>query len=97
MIIDNLFKSIDKKLIIDLYIKLLVDNFKDSLDNIDDELFVEVVEDMDVKEFNSLLEQESWSTEEAEKVIEYIEDFKDRLRNNIENKILKLVDTYNSI
>lgn len=97
MIIEELFKSIDKKLIIDCFIKLIVDKFKESLDNIDDELFVEVVEEMNVKEFNSLLEQESWSTEEAEKVLEYIEDFKDRLRNNIENKILKLVDTYNSI
>lgn len=95
--IEEFFKSIDKKLIIDCCIKLLIDDFKESLDNIDDELFIEVVEDMDVKEFNSLLEQESWSIEEAEKVIDYMDDFKDRLRNNIENKILKLVNTYNSI
>lgn len=92
-----MIEEIDKKLLINLCIKFLVDDFKESLDDIDDELFVEIVEEMDVKEFNSLLEQESWSIEEAEKVIEYIDDFKDRLRNNIENKILKLVDTYNSI
>lgn len=92
-----MIEEIDKKLLINLCIKFLVDDFKESLDDIDDELFIEVVEDMDVKEFNSLLEQESWSIEEAEKVIEYMDDFKDRLRNNIENKILKLVDTYNSI
>lgn len=92
-----IIEEIDKKLLINLCIKFLVDDFKESLDDIDDELFIEVVEDMDVKEFNSLLEQGSWSIEEAEKVIEYMDDFKDRLRNNIENKILKLVDTYNSI
>lgn len=92
-----IIEEIDKKLLINLCIKFLVDDFKESLDDIDDELFIEVVEDMDLKEFNSLLEQESWSIEEAEKVVEYMDDFKDRLRNNIENKILKLVDTYNSI
>lgn len=76
--------------------KELVSNFKEWIQRIDDDIFIESFEQakeaIDVKKLDSLLNQENFTEEEAEQVEDMIDYFESIITNNIDNKIAELED-----
>lgn len=76
--------------------KELVSNFKEWIQKVDDEIFIESFEQakeaIDVKILDSLLNQETFTEEESEQVIDMIDYFESIIINNIDNRIKELED-----
>lgn len=82
----------------DSEVKEYISNFKSNIEALDDSLFVKVTEEFsktfDTKEFNNLLELDSYTKQEAEKVAEMISEFSDIVCKNLQCEIEKLVELY---
>lgn len=72
-----------------------VKEFKENIKELDDQVFVESVEetDLDLHEFNRLLNLEHFSEEETESVLKMIDSFTDTVAKNLTNKINELLET----
>lgn len=85
----------------DSEIKEVVSEFKEAIEELDDDLFVEIAEDfstkLDNKEFNDLLDLESYTEEQAAKVSEMIEIATTIIRSHIQNKIQNLFEIYDKV
>lgn len=85
----------------DSEIKEVVSEFKEAIEELDDDLFVEIAEDfstkLDNKEFNDLLNLESYTEEQAAKVSEMIEIATTIIRSHIQNKIQNLFEIYDKV
>lgn len=83
----------------DSRIKEVIRKYKERIEELDDCLFVDVVEDMgksfDIREFNCLLDKDSYTEEEALEIADKIDVSIDIIRKHLENKINKLVNVYN--
>lgn len=82
----------------DSYIKELIKDYKDSIKDLDDCVFVEAVDDfsskVDLKRFNELLDKESFTETESNEVEEMIDASVDCIQAHLEDKINKLVEVY---
>ena len=78
----------------DTEIKELVSNYKKNIDELDDCLFLEILDDikdhLDLKTFNELIEQDSYSEEDAEIVKSMINFTNLVVHEHIANKIQDL-------
>ena len=85
----------------DSVIKEEVKNYKNIVENLDDCLFLEVCEDMsemiDIKTFDELLEQDSYTKEEAEAVSHMINITKTIIRERILQKFQDLEEVLKQI
>lgn len=76
--------------------KELVSNFKEWIQRIDDDIFIESFEQakeaIDVKTLDDLLNQGTFTEEEAEQVEDMIDYFESIITNNIDNRIKELED-----
>lgn len=72
-------------------IKDLIKEYKENIENLDDDLFLEVVEDIstkiDINKFNELLDLETFTEDEASKVEEMINISADVISSHLKNKI----------
>ena len=77
-------------------IKKEINDFKSVIEDLDDCLFLEIVEDLesiiDIKTFDELLEQESLTEEEAEIVSHMISLSKTVINEHIQNRIVDYED-----
>lgn len=85
----------------DSEIKEVVSEFKEAIKELDDDLFVEIAEDfsskLDNKEFNDLLDLESYTEEQAAKVSDMIEIATNIIQSHIQNKIQNLFEIYDKV
>lgn len=85
----------------DSKIKEEVKNYKDIVENLDDCLFLEIVEDMsemvDVKTFDELLEQDSYTEDEAEIVSQMMNITKAVIYEHVVQKIQDLKEILEQI
>lgn len=85
----------------DSEIKEVVSEFKEAIKELDDDLFVEIAEDfsnkLNNKEFNDLLDLESYTKEQAAKVSDMIEIATNIIRSHIQNKIQNLFEIYDKV
>lgn len=85
----------------DSKIKDQVKKYKDIYDSIDDCLFMEIIddisEDIDLKTFNELLDQESYTENEAQVVEQMINYSNNIIKNHVDHKIQNLTDLLNRI
>ena len=83
----------------DSYIKEIIKEYKERIEELDDCLFVEAAEEMgqhfDVKRFDELLNQDTFTEEEAAEVSEMIDQSSQIICDHLEDKINELVDVYN--
>lgn len=79
-------------------IKDLIKEYKENIENLDDDLFLEVVEDIstkiDINKFNELLDLETFTEDEASKVEEMINISADIISSHLKNKIQEMVELY---
>lgn len=79
----------------DTFIKITIEAYKQVLDNLDDDIFVEVAEkiskELNMKEFDSLLNQTKFTQEEAQKLEEMIGISSDIINDVISSKLEKLI------
>lgn len=79
--------------------KEIVNEYKESLKEIEDDLFVKIVDEIskeiNLKEFNDLLDQETYTSEESEKVLSLIDKSKKIILSELQDKIESLVELYN--
>lgn len=79
----------------------IVEEYKELIEELDDCLFVEIVEDLSnkisIKEFDGLLNKEDLSKEEAFKLLNMIDVCKEYIAFHIENKIDNLRELYSRI
>ena len=79
----------------------IVEEYKELIEELDDCLFVEIVEDLSnkisIKEFDELLNKEDLSKEEAFKLLNMIDVCKEYIAFHIENKIDNLRELYSRI
>ena len=82
----------------DSSIKEVINDYKDSINELDDCLFVEAVDDMrqsfDIKRFDKLLNQDSFTEEEANEVGNMINYSTEIICSHLKNKIDNLRITY---
>lgn len=82
----------------DTDIKTTIANYKRNIEELDDCLFLNAFDEMkdtiDVKEFDSLLKQDSFTEEEADKVYHYIDVSSDIICSHLKNKITDLTELY---
>lgn len=80
--------------------KELVSKYKENIKNLDDDLFVEVVDEIskkiDLKKFNELLDLENYTEEQANEVEDMIDTFTDIICLNLQHKIQHLVEVYDN-
>lgn len=78
--------------------KEIVAEYKESIKALDDDLFLEIVDELssklDLKEFNSLLDLESFDEAQARKVEEMIDISTDVICLHLQHKIQGLVELY---
>ena len=83
----------------DSYIKEIIKEYKERLNELNDDLFIEVVEAMesslDVQRFDKLLNQDTFTEEEAAEVSEMIDQSSQIICDHLKDKINELVDVYN--
>jgi len=83
----------------DSCIKEIIKEYKERIEELDDCLFVEAAEEMgqyfDVKRFDELLNQDTFTEEEAAEVSEMIDQSSQIICDHLEDKINELVDVYN--
>lgn len=79
-------------------IKDIVISFKEKLEDLDDDLFIELFEDLkkeiDVNRFSNLLTQDRFTVEEADEVKSLINQSVKIIRESLQDKIESLVETY---
>lgn len=79
-------------------IKDLIKEYKENIENLDDDLFLEVVEDIstkiDLNKFNELLDLETFTEDEASEVEEMIDISADVISSHLKNKIQEMVKLY---
>ena len=82
----------------DSEVKEYVSDFRNNIKALDDSLFVKVTEEFgetfDTKEFDNLLKLDSYTKQEAEKVIGMIFEFSEIVCDNLRKEIKKLVELY---
>ena len=82
----------------DSYVKEAVASYKEAIKKLDDDTFVEVVEEMkqqhDINHFNELLELESFTEDQAEEVLSMITKFNSLTRSKLQHKIQVMVELY---
>lgn len=82
----------------DSSIKKMVTEYKENIKKLDDDLFVEVTEKLsnklNLKEFNDLLDLESFNEEQATKVEEMISISSDVICLHLQHKIQNMVELY---
>lgn len=78
--------------------KEIVAEYKEGIKKLDDDLFVEVTEELstklNLKEFNELLDLESFNEEQADKVEEMISISSDIIGLHLQDKIQDMVELY---
>lgn len=83
----------------DSSIKEIIKKYKKRIEELDDCLFVETVEEMgqyfNVQRFDKLLNQDTFTEEEAAEVSEMIDQSSQIICDHLEDKINELVDVYN--
>lgn len=83
----------------DSCIKEIIKEYKERLNELDDDLFIEVVEAMesslDAQRFDELLNQGTFTEEEAAEVSEMINQSSQIICDHLEDKINELVNVYN--
>ena len=83
----------------DSRIKEIIKEYKERIEELDDGLFVEAAEEMgqhfDVQRFDELLNQDTFTEEEAAEVSEKIDQSSQIICDHLEDKINELVDVYN--
>lgn len=83
----------------DSCIKEIIKGYKERIEELDDCLFVEAAEEMgqyfDVQRFDELLNQGTFTEEEAAEVSEMIDQSSQIICDHLEDKINELVDVYN--
>lgn len=83
----------------DSCIKEIIKEYKERIEELDDCLFVEAAEEMskyfDMKRFNELLNQDTFTEEEAAEVSKMINHSTEIICNHLEDKINELVNIYN--
>lgn len=83
----------------DSCIKEIIKEYKERLNELNDDLFIEVVEAMesslDVQRFDELLNQDTFTEEEAAEVNEMIDQSSQIICDHLEDKINELVNIYN--
>lgn len=79
-------------------IKEIISEYKDNIKALDDDLFVEVIEELksklDLKKFNELLDLESFNKEQAREVEEMINISSDVICLHLQHKIQDMVELY---
>lgn len=82
----------------DTYIKELIKDYKESIKELDDCVFVEAVDDfsskLDLKKFNELLDKEEFTKEEADEIERMIDTSVDCIQSHLEDKINSLIEVY---
>lgn len=80
--------------------KELVNEFKERVESIDGNTYLEILEEMqrkiDIKEFDDLLELEKYDAESAGKVSNLIIEAGDIIRNCLQKKIQNLIEVYDN-
>lgn len=83
----------------DSCIKEIIKEYKERIEELDDCLFVEAAEEMDqyfdIQRFDELLNQDTFTEEEAAEVSEMIGQSSQIICDHLEDKINELVDVYN--
>lgn len=83
----------------DSCIKEIIKEYKERIEELDDCLFVEAAEEMgqyfDVQRFDELLNQDTFTEEEADEVSKMINHSTEIICNHLEDKINELVNIYN--
>lgn len=83
----------------DSCIKEITKEYKERIEELDDCLFIEAAEEMgqyfDVQRFDELLNQDTFTEEEAAEVSEMIGQSSQIICDHLEDKINELVDVYN--
>lgn len=79
--------------------KKIIKEYKERIEELDDCLFVEAAEEMgqyfDVKRFDELLNQDTFTEEEAAEISEMIDQSSQIICDHLEDKINELVNVYN--
>lgn len=82
----------------DSVIKEKIANYKESIDSLDDNTFLEILDEMreviDIKEFDELLSMESFTEENAARVEELIDHSTLIVHKFLQNKIQDLMELY---
>lgn len=88
----------DSKDFDDTEVKELIKEYKENIESLDDDLFIEIVEDLsdkiDINKFNELLDLETFTEEEASKVEEMIDISVDIIASHLKHKIQGMVELY---
>lgn len=88
--------SIETDIFDDTETKKLVSDFKEWIQKVDDEIFINSFElakqAIDIKKLDSLLNQENFTEKEAEQVEDMIDYFESVITNNIDDRIKELED-----
>lgn len=83
----------------DSQIKEIIKEYKERIEELDDCLFVEAAEEMskyfNMKRFDELLNQDTFTEQEATEVSEMIDQSSQIICNHLEDKINELVNIYN--
>ena len=99
IIIECITKKEDNNTFDDSKIKSLVSEFKERINELDDCLFMEILEDLktklDIKELDSFLELKSFDKDTADKLMGMIDIATDIIFNHLTSKIDGLVKLYN--
>ena len=90
--------SLPEKTFDDSSTKKIVAEYKESIKALDDDLFLEIVDELssklDLKEFNSLLDLESFDEDQARKLEEMIDISTDVICLHLQHKIQDMVELY---
>ena len=90
--------SLPEKNFDDSSTKKIVAEYKESIKALDDDLFLEIVDELssklDLKEFNSLLDLESFDEDQARKLEEMIDISTDVICLHLQHKIQDMVELY---
>lgn len=84
----------------DSEVKELVNNYKEKIKALDDNIFIEATEDfsseISLKEFNELLDLEDFTEEQANRVQELIDISTKTIRLHLQHKIQSLIEFYDN-
>lgn len=91
-------QNLEEQIFDDTKVKELVEDFKEALEELDDETFIEVTEEaekhFDIKKLDKLLKLEHFTEDEAESINSLISLFSQIICANLQDKIENLVDLY---
>lgn len=84
----------------DSEIKDIIKEYKKNIESLDDDLFLEIVEELttkiDLNKFNELLDLETFTEEKASKIAEMIDISVDIIASHLSHKIQRMVELYDS-